>query len=208
MKPILHFLFLNLIFFSAFSQSIQNTVWKTYSVLLFDTVTVEIKIDTVHQYFVGTDSLIVSSLFKEYNDTVSIVDVAGPWMCPNPDTGWYILNIVGDTMEIIAVADPCSQRGSNLHGSILWKAGSLSPVASFDVRASTLKVYPNPSQGMVSISTEQSGLIKIYTSTGQLLYKKESDFSHTDFTINLRPGSYIVIHQNSKSVVSKKLLVY
>ncbi len=49
----LTYLMLSCITLSAGSQSIQNTIWKTYNVNLFDTVTIEIGVNTVNQ-FIGS----------------------------------------------------------------------------------------------------------------------------------------------------------
>ena len=50
MKSFYLLLFCFLFYFQSSSQSIQNTKWQTYNSALSDTVTVEVKIDTIHQY--------------------------------------------------------------------------------------------------------------------------------------------------------------
>lgn len=188
------------------AQSIKNTTWKTVNSTSGDTITVEILTDTVNQYL-GKDSLLVSSLFEQFQDTVSLLDVAGPYKCPNPDTGWYNFNLVGDTMTIHLIADPCVNRAITIDNKVLWRVDKPTGIANINSQEEFLNVYPNPSEGRVYISTEFSGNVRIYTTSGQMIWQQQLVGGSRILSPDLKKGFYIVAFENATITRQIKLVI-
>ena len=55
----------------------------------------------------------------------------------------------------------------------------------------SLKVYPNPSSGVVNIeSTEPIGIIQVYNLTGKMVFSEQ--VKSTSLSLNLEPGMYVL----------------
>jgi hypothetical protein len=64
--------------------------------------------------------------------------------------------------------------------------------------AKPLEVYPNPSTGMIQLEQAYTGLLEVYTTTGQLVYKKElEDVEQLNLEL-LDTGIYVVSLQTPK----------
>ena len=139
------------LFFQAQSQTIANTKWKTFNTSLADTITIEITTDTIYQYIVS-DSMLAISLYTQKTDTIELIDVGGSFACVITDTGIYTVAIVGDTMTIDLVFDQCFSRSIVYNGTVLWRVDNTIGISTLD-RDLNFKLYPNPSNGFVTIET-------------------------------------------------------
>ena len=196
-----------LIFLSSvsFGQSLQNTTWKTYSTSFGDTLTLDILTDTMHQYL-GKDSLLVSSIFEQTGSTVWILDVAGPYMCPSTDTGFYWVDIENDTMTVHLIADYCISRGAAYNGVVLWKYNKYAGISDKQGNDISFKIYPNPSMGSVNIRVEKDGLLKFFDISGQLIRTKRI-YGQSPLSTELKSGSYLVQYISGSNSVFKRLLI-
>jgi hypothetical protein len=78
----------------------------------------------------------------------------------------------------------------------------------FDARNNTIKVYPNPSQGNVTIdlsSSEQSTNIQIYTSQGVEIYNINDLAGKCE--VKLKPGAYLLNIRNKNHTEVRKILI-
>lgn len=206
MKKIRFTLILFFIVSAVNAQSLQNTLWKIYNSSLGDTILVDIRIDTILQY-VKSDSILVSSLYWQYNDTIKLVDVGGTLGCSNPDTGYYLAVEAFDSLYINLLTDLCIPRGVSYDGVVLWKVKLHTGLSDKTFNSPEFKVHPNPANGIVTISVAEPGELRIFTVHGQLVYYENSIASNYSKSINLRPGQYLVKVQSKSTVSTKKLII-
>lgn len=174
-----------------YSQPISNTTWKTFNISFPDTILVEVGSDTIHQYL-GSDSLLVSSLFWQYSDSIALLDVGGPLSCTNPDTGWYSIEIINDTMTVSLITDACVPRGMNYDGAILWKVEQATAVHKYLEGAGRLAIFPNPAGSSFSIDAGEEGSIIINDMTAGTVYGTKVKPGRNEITAMLPAGTYLV----------------
>lgn len=206
MKKFKFILILFLIANGLHAQSLQNTLWKIFNSSLGDTVFVDIRIDSILQY-IKSDSILVSSLYWQYDDTVKLVDVGGTLGCSNPDTGYYLAVEVFDSLYITLLSDLCIPRGVSYDGVVLSRVKLPTGQIDNTLVKPEFKIYPNPSNGIVTISVEEPGELRIFTIQGQLVYFENVVSSAYSKSINLRPGQYLVKVQTKSSVSTQKLII-
>lgn len=205
MKKLLLYILNVLLFVPLFSQSIKNTTWKTYNSGFSDTITVVIKTDTIEQ-FIGDDSLLVSSWFAEYHDTIVLLDITGPLMCTNPDTGLYRVAVTGDTMVVDLITDPCIPRGINYDGAILWKEDLPSGFYNHKNLSAGIKMFPNPTKGIVYFTFPENGILSIFNYSGHEVVRVENQGFY-QFSCDLKSGLYIARFSGLTSQWTGKLMV-
>lgn len=191
------------------AQVLQNTKWKVFNPSLFDTLTVEIGVDTVHQY-IEPDSILVSSLYWEDNYTIKIVDVAGDLGCTNPDTGYYEFSIISDSLYILLLSDDCIPRGIAYDGVVLWRVDIPSTIDDGDmVKRYDLKLFPNPATlgSNVHMRSQFDGNLEIFNSVGQKVKQVINYRANSTETFSLEKGIYIVKLSTPKTSYSSKLLI-
>lgn len=206
MKKLKYTLILFFISSAINAQSLQNTLWKIYNSSLGDTILVDIRIDTILQY-IKSDSILVSSLYWQYGDTIKLVDVGGTLGCSNPDTGYYLAIESSDSLYITLLSDLCIPRGVSYDGVVLKKVQLPTGLNMNAINIPELKVYPNPANGVVTISIGNPGELRIFTIQGQLVYHENIATSNYSKSINLRPGQYLVKVQSKSAVTTQKLLI-
>ena len=67
-------------------------------------------------------------------------------------------------------------------------------------------VYPNPSNGQVFIETNSIEPIMIFNAAGALVLQL-NPINSNNFSINLKPGFYILNQTNSSNVITKRLII-
>lgn len=94
------------------AQSIQNTKWKAYFLVMGDSVTLSFTADSMT---VRSDSghVLLQSGFKDTGDMVTVDDNAGLCACPN-FPGRYRAKITSDTLIMIPASESCDIRNSTL----------------------------------------------------------------------------------------------
>ncbi len=96
------------------AQTITNTVWKSYfGAPINDTATLTIRNDS-SSITNSHGMTVVMSTVHVSNDTISIVDVAGPIKCQQDATGIYSYTISGDKLILHVVSDDCDGRANSL----------------------------------------------------------------------------------------------
>ncbi len=141
-------------------------------------------------YRVGTDSLCTDIIGSNYlwllNDTL-VSGINDP--CVVPDISGY--------WRVIVVANGCPSEVSD---SLFYELGPEPPDPD---DPKMLEIYPNPSNGFVTIQTtnivEEQATLELYNVLGQLLYTERLDinfeplFSHTIDLRGLPDAGYLVV---------------
>ena len=73
--------------------------------------------------------------------------------------------------------------------------------------AKPLEVYPNPSTGIIQLEQSYTGLLEVYTTTGQLVYKKELEEVEQLNLELLDTGIYVVSLQTSKEHLVQQVTI-
>jgi len=206
MKYIYTILFFTVIFSQVLSQTIANTRWKTFSASLSDTISIDITSDTIYQY-IRPDTMLAVSLYTQKSDTIELIDVAGIFACIITDTGLYHIEVMGDTMLIDLLSDQCFSRSLVYDGAVLWRVDAIIGIHNFK-KDLQFKLYPNPSNGYISIETENKGKIIVYNSVGQIVIQKEIYNLNSHTILMLKPGSYVVKYQSKQGVSAQRLIVW
>jgi hypothetical protein len=69
-----------------------------------------------------------------------------------------------------------------------------------------VKVYPNPTTGIVKVENAENATISVYTLTGSLVKTIESNAVNTSFDLTgLAKGTYLVKVIKENEVVTKKI---
>lgn len=206
MKHINLLLFSVLLTIMSFGQNIQNTVWQVFNAGLGDTITIYIGVDSVNQYD-SNGGLVVASLYDQNADSIWLVDVSGPLACLPTDTGLYTIAIANDTLTLTLVGDPCMNRGLAYSGAKLWRVQQATSVAKIQKEQLEFRVYPNPSSGIVSISSKEEGNVRIMNTGGQIIISQPYDPQLGPLDFHLSQGMYIVEFSSNTSRRTGKLLV-
>ena len=197
---------------NANSQSIENTVWKTYSSLYSDTIEVTFGIDSMHQN--GSNlGFIVSSIYTQTGgDTVSFWDIGGNSTlgCNQSDTGVYrAMGFETDTMTLMLINDDCSNRGTSYDGVVFWNTYRPSPptgVASI-VAKNPISLFPNPSNGNFNIYSSSAGNLSVYSMSGQeILHNRiiKEGNNQVNLTSRVSNGLYILKFTSDQKVWNLK----
>jgi hypothetical protein len=98
-----------------------------------------------------------------------------------------------------------------IYNSSNLKSTSISTNYETDEIKEHFKVYPNPSNGKITIQSpdvNRSGYVKVYSLSKQLIVSKPIKAKQTITIDHLRQGNYIVILSIGKEQYSQKLMVY
>ena len=71
----------------------------------------------------------------------------------------------------------------------------------------TLNIYPNPSNGTVTVDTEENGVVSIYNTTGQMVYTTAIEGKTMLNLSNLEKGTYLLVLTNNFGENSKQVIV-
>jgi hypothetical protein len=96
------------------AQTLQNTSWKFFVQPLNDTFTMKLVVDTTFTTS-GSGELVIRANYKTIKDTLKIKDIDGQYSCPDGE-GVYRYVIVGDSLSLFMVTDPCNDRAGVLNG--------------------------------------------------------------------------------------------
>jgi len=107
---------------------------------------------------------------------------------------------------------PCGEYyymvGANYGEEECFTEAILVSITSVSDNAARLGIYPNPTQGNITITTEGVGELRIVNSLGQTLIQTELE--HEDLHLDLAPfgkGIYMVIVSTEQGVATKKIIV-
>ena len=151
----------------------------------------------VGQLYAGSSSCSYPSGYDYYgkisnswtnNNNSSNAKKLKPWLDPN--------NTIND---------------NNLSLQGRWMPGAPSGISSYET-ASDLRVFPNPSNGMITISgnyNEGNGICNVYDMMGNLVISKSVSLN-TETTLNLvslSPGMYLLEVSENNNVYRSKILI-
>ncbi|MGB0429112.1 MAG: T9SS type A sorting domain-containing protein [Bacteroidia bacterium] len=71
----------------------------------------------------------------------------------------------------------------------------------------SFNVYPNPSNGIVNVETEENGRLEIYSSTGKLQISHEIKEGASQLSLDLANGIYLVVLTTDKGIKTEKLTI-
>lgn len=142
-------------------------------------------------------------------NTYTMVDNPAEGCANIQDTGVYTTVFSGDTMWLVPVNDPCTERleyiSVHYFLNLMMNVAEQTPTHDFEL-------FPNPSSGNVTIScSEQSvpGEIVVTDMTGRVVHRVTNADNTTVFTLDLQSlpaGAYFVTcdfgdHTSTKRVV-------
>ena len=71
----------------------------------------------------------------------------------------------------------------------------------------TLNIYPNPSNGTVTVDTEENGVVSIYNTAGQIVYTTAIEGKTMLNLSNLEKGTYLLVLTNNFGENTKQVIV-
>jgi hypothetical protein len=93
--------------------------------------------------------------------------------------------------------------------NVYWN--TTQPLSVQEAEIGNLKIYPNPSSGVLSLDIDGYSAIlsfSIYSLNGQLLYQERIDSAiRTDIALNLPSGAYLAVVQTAEGLLGRELLV-
>jgi len=215
MKKSILFLLISISTFS-FSQSVENTKWKTYSSLYTDTITLTFGTDSMHQN--GSSlGFIVSSLYIQLGgDTVRFTDIGGNSAlgCGPSDVGVYrAIGYTTDTFTLTLISDECVNRGTSYDGVKFWNTFRPSPptgISNSVEEKHLISLYPNPSNGVFNMETNQKGQMNIYSISGDLILSNQTiqvGVNLIELPQSILNGIYFVRILSNEGVVNKRVVI-
>ena len=81
------------------------------------------------------------------------------------------------------------------------------PTGVEETSVNTANIYPNPSTGMVTVDTEESGNVKVYNTAGQMVYTICIEGKTVLNLSNLEKGTYLLVLTNSFGESNKQVVV-
>lgn len=68
-------------------------------------------------------------------------------------------------------------------------------------------IYPNPSNGIITIDIDVNSTVTIYNITGQMVYNQSIDGKTSIDLSNFEKGTYLVVLKNDRDEISKQVIV-
>lgn len=81
------------------------------------------------------------------------------------------------------------------------------PTGVEETSVNTANIYPNPSTGMVTVDTEDSGNVRVYNTAGQMVYTICIEGKTVLNLSNLEKGTYLLVLTNSFGESNKQVVV-
>lgn len=101
--------------------------------------------------------------------------------------------------------------GIQLFSDSAWKASTNVAINEIKTEMNIIKIYPNPSRGLVSIELEKeykNGKLEVYSLAGQKVFEQVMPEMRATFSLHdIAPGSYIIKVGNDESVISRRFVV-
>jgi hypothetical protein len=101
--------------------------------------------------------------------------------------------------------------GIQLFSDSAWKASNNVAINEIIFHIDAVKIYPNPSRGVVNIELEKeykNGRLEVYSLAGQKVHEQAMAEMRATFSMQeLAPGSYIIKVGNDESVISRRFVI-
>ena len=121
--------------------------------------------------------------------------------------------LIADGIWTLTVDDPYNGDGGTINSVKLQICNIQVPLAIEDTTFSNLKIYPNPTTGIVNIdlgnqNLENNSIVNLYDIQGRLITTKEMKSAIDNVTIsNLSDGVYLITIENGSSKTTKKIVL-
>jgi hypothetical protein len=165
----------------------------------------------------GSDLKVYNQSGKVYHSKMMIVDPEYPSLDPLVLTGSHNWSVTANTKNdentlIIHDADIATQYLQSFAANFTALGGSISPATGIDVLSdgSSVSIYPNPTQGSISIDIQNSAAattIELTDLSGHTLYAQDAISPHnTISTTHLAAGMYLVKVSSPSSSVTYRVI--
>lgn len=74
-------------------------------------------------------------------------------------------------------------------------------------QANTVNIYPNPSNGIVTVEAVNNGVLKVYNTTGQLVYNQKIEGQTIVDVSDIEKGAYLFVLTDEYGESSKQIIV-
>jgi|694.fasta_scaffold55670_2 subtilisin-like proprotein convertase family protein len=121
--------------------------------------------------------------------------------------------LIADGVWTLTVDDPYNGDGGTINSVKLQICNIQVPLAIEDTTFSNLKIYPNPTTGIVNIelgnqNLESNSIVKLYDIQGRIISTKEMKTAVDNVNIsNLSDGVYLITIENGSSKTTKKIVL-
>lgn len=170
------------------AQSLKNTIWKTYNPAIFDTIFVNFHVDSIIQHD-SQENLLVASWYQQSGDTVVLLDAAGPFKCPDPDTGWYTVLISGNQLMVNLISDSCDNRAIAYDGVVLDRVDIPTGLLAHNPVEKYFTIKTSWYSGECELDSKVGGGLQVFNPAGQLVLQKQ--LIPGNHVLTLESGMYI-----------------
>jgi subtilisin-like proprotein convertase family protein len=121
--------------------------------------------------------------------------------------------LIADGIWTLTVDDPYYGDGGTINAVKLLICNIQVPLATEDITFSNLKIYPNPTNGIVNIdlgnqNLESKSVVKLFDIQGRIISTKEMNTTIDNINIsNLSDGVYLISIENGSSKTTKKIVL-
>lgn len=174
------------------AQQLQNTQWTAqWEQPLAGEVNFRFQADTL--YIIGGSGIeLETARYTEIDDTITLHDISGAYVCPSFQLGVYKFNITngGSNLSFTAIADECIERSTNITSSLLTlnePSGVNAPYVTH------FEIYPNPASNVLHIVSSGYHSVILYDSAGR---KMDHSIFYNKLDINTSSyprGAYTVL---------------
>jgi len=133
--------------------------------------------------------------------TFTVIDSYGDGMS-SAQYGFGGYQILADGVLIPGI------QGGSFGGSDLRKFGVANPLSTTEFAASTISIYPNPSNGVITISTENNVDVTIIDITGKVVFIKNNVSNNESINLSdLQKGVYLAKLNSEGREETKKIIL-
>ena len=125
--------------------------------------------------------------------------------CETCDSDMFVLNVIGTSVKLRSTYDGGCRQNVTFHN---WMCNPLTDDVR-DPETPKVNIYPNPVANIVHLdlkTNEDLACIRIYNSTGMLVYMADNPVSTSLDLSALQAGLYYIKLQLAKSIVTEKLI--
>lgn len=121
--------------------------------------------------------------------------------------------LIADGIWTLTVDDPYNGDGGTINSVKLIICNIQLPLSTGDTTFSNLKIYPNPTNGIVNIdlgnpNLDSKSIVKIFDIQGRIISTKEMINTIDNINIsNLSDGVYLISIENGSSKTTKKIIL-
>jgi len=121
--------------------------------------------------------------------------------------------LIADGIWTLTVDDPYNGDGGTINSVKLIICNIQLPLSTGDTTFSNLKIYPNPTNGIVNIdlgntNLDSKSIVKLFDIQGRIISTKEMHTTIDNINVsNLSDGVYLISIENGSSKTTKKIIL-